>query len=674
VTLRRAGNAEIWLVKSDRNEERVLKFSEVESIREEVEARKALGWDYHAQFMLKAFDYEADPKESIGTVVLEKATRTLRDRIAFASVDRAGVPAIIQSICSALKEMHRYKLCHLDIKPANIFQLNDPRTGDVIWKLGDFDACRREGEPVSGFTAHYAAPELAAAELEGSVIGASIKMDVFSTGVVVWEVASGRRLVAESLSNQDALTILSCRHGGGRSGSATKMLEKTIGDAIAPLDAALRASLASMLEVEPMRRKDAGDVLHGSLVSGHITTTVRHEANKEVMSYMAEIKEEILDSLGAAEERLREQIKDGNEQVTAQLQEMRKTNLPQLSAAVKQQLLELRCAAEEGDDALLRRKALEAGQLVRDALADTAEMVEGQDASLTKMIESLLEGQPGRHDDDSAVMKKLEALTAQMDRMGKQFGELSAKVDSMSSVQKAAFDKLEGKLDQLLLHEHEQVFSYFMLKPKPEKGRMGRALSRMNPKKWFSHSMLLVPLYKDAAGQLQEAPVNTKYGGFKVSEPTAFVKKHPRMVQLGMLALKISIKIAAAQLAVNIPAATLDAIGPATDDLINEMLTMGCEAMKEVAEDDEEMDEYYEKLDDVLASTFDEPSDAPDEALEKILANDKFKELSKQEYASFSAWMDKTHTDWRTTCGLVSEINPETGRAEFVPPGMYLLV
>ena len=42
---------------------------------------------------------------------------------------------------------------------------------------------------------------------------------------------------------------------------------------------------------------------------------------------------------------------------------------------------------------------------------------------------------------------------------------------------------------------------------------------------------------------------------------TEFVKKHPRMVQLGMLAIKIGIKIAAAQLAVNLPAATLDALG-----------------------------------------------------------------------------------------------------------------
>ena len=40
--------------------------------------------------------------------------------------------------------------------------------------------------------------------------------------------------------------------------------------------------------------------------------------------------------------------------------------------------------------------------------------------------------------------------------------------------------------------ENEQVFSYFMLKPKPAKGRMGRVLSKMKPKQWFSHSMLLV--------------------------------------------------------------------------------------------------------------------------------------------------------------------------------------
>ena len=98
-----------------------------------------------------------------------------------------------------------------------------------------------------------------------------------------------------------------------------------------------------MLEIDPMRRKEAADVLHTSLVSGHITTTVcrmhrsarpldrrsphplthvptrqvRREANKEVMQFMAEIKEEILESIDAAEERLHQQVADGNAEVVA---------------------------------------------------------------------------------------------------------------------------------------------------------------------------------------------------------------------------------------------------------------------------------------------------------------------------------------------------------------------
>ena len=41
-------------------------------------------------------------------------------------------------------------------------------------------------------------------------------------------------------------------------------------------------------------------------------------------------------------------------------------------------------------------------------------------------------------------MRKLEALTEQMDRMGKQFGKMSAQVEYMSGAQKAGFAKLEA--------------------------------------------------------------------------------------------------------------------------------------------------------------------------------------------------------------------------------------
>ena len=39
--------------------------------------------------MLKAFEYEAGPKQPIGTLVLEVAKRTLRDRITSSSVEHS---------------------------------------------------------------------------------------------------------------------------------------------------------------------------------------------------------------------------------------------------------------------------------------------------------------------------------------------------------------------------------------------------------------------------------------------------------------------------------------------------------------------------------------------------------------------------------------------------------
>ena len=72
----------------------------------------------------------------------------------------------------------------------------------------------------------------------------------------------------------------------------------------------------------------------------------------------------------------------------------------------------------------------------------------------------------------------------------------------------------------------------------------------------------------------------------------------------------------------------------------------------------------------MLASTFDKPNDAPDKALDAILGNEKFKRLSKLEYGAFKQWLDSAHPKWKTECGLVSEINPGTGRVEWMPPGM----
>jgi len=486
------------------------------------------------------------------------------------------------------------------------------------------------------------------------------------------EAATGRRLVPKKEMAERALTILSSRHGGNATTQATDVLQSHLTDVTMPLDPMLRAALRAMLEPYPSRRKDTGALLQAALLSGQVTTAVRHAANKEVLDAISTATTQIVATISQAEARLAEQVEAGNAVVLNQLCAIQRTPLPQLLATTRQQHLEMVCLMDENaDNAALRSKAAEAAAEVRAALGQVAGRIEGQDPALVAMMADLVKAQPAQQEAPSGVLSKLDALMRRMDAMGDQFGKLNAKVDTMHAKQVEAFQQLQVKLDQLLLNGHEQVFTHFMMKPLPSKGRMGKALAKMHPKNWLVSPMLIVPLYKDPSGRLVEAPVDNKFKGFKVSKPTEFVKKHPRMVQLGMLALKIGIKVAATQLAVSIPAEALNAIGPNTDGLINEMLVNGFEAMKEHLEDDDNMEDFEDMLDDVIASTFEAPNDAPDDALEYLMGNDKFKQLSRLEYTAFSTWMDGAHPKWKGECGLVSEINPATGRAEYVPPGTY---
>ena len=67
--------------------------------------------------MLQAFDYEGP------CLVLEAAERTLRQRIDASAIERTTVPTYMKAILEALQELHRFRLVHMDIKPANVFQV-----------------------------------------------------------------------------------------------------------------------------------------------------------------------------------------------------------------------------------------------------------------------------------------------------------------------------------------------------------------------------------------------------------------------------------------------------------------------------------------------------------------------------------------------------------------------
>ena len=54
-------------------------------------------------------------------MILERAERSLRQRIDSSAIDRSSIPLYLKAICTALAEIHRVRLVHMDIKPANVF-------------------------------------------------------------------------------------------------------------------------------------------------------------------------------------------------------------------------------------------------------------------------------------------------------------------------------------------------------------------------------------------------------------------------------------------------------------------------------------------------------------------------------------------------------------------------
>ena len=74
-----------------------------------------------------------------------------------------------------------------------------------VWKLGNLEAHRKQGEAVDSFAAHYAPPELA----NGGDAKANPKMDIFSLGLVGLEMLSGTPHIPTTASTKEALRKLS---------------------------------------------------------------------------------------------------------------------------------------------------------------------------------------------------------------------------------------------------------------------------------------------------------------------------------------------------------------------------------------------------------------------------------------------------------------------------------
>ncbi|MFT3925347.1 MAG: serine/threonine-protein kinase [Myxococcales bacterium] len=143
----------------------------------------------------RVYDINALP-DGTPYVVMEKVSGpTLEEMLAAGPLKLATVLAIADDLLAALEAVHRAGVVHRDIKPANLI-LKAESSGTYRVRLMDFgvskSVCREPSDPkltragtVVG-TPHYMAPEQITGE------AADARADVYATGVVLFEMLSGR--------------------------------------------------------------------------------------------------------------------------------------------------------------------------------------------------------------------------------------------------------------------------------------------------------------------------------------------------------------------------------------------------------------------------------------------------------------------------------------------------
>ncbi|MGH7889753.1 MAG: CHASE2 domain-containing serine/threonine-protein kinase, partial [Thermodesulfobacteriota bacterium] len=94
---------------------------------------------------------------------------------------------IIIQICDALDYAHSKGIVHRDIKPANIMVLDDFKIKVMDFGIARFDATNMTQTGVAMGTPNYISPE----QLQGKP--ASARSDIFSVGVVLYELLSGEK-------------------------------------------------------------------------------------------------------------------------------------------------------------------------------------------------------------------------------------------------------------------------------------------------------------------------------------------------------------------------------------------------------------------------------------------------------------------------------------------------
>lgn len=99
---------------------------------------------------------------------------------------------LVKDVCSAVAEIHEVGIVHRDLKPANIFLSRDPDGGPVI-KLLDFGIAKRlDGRDLNDTKNSLGSPHYMAPEQIVSAKEVDVQADIWSLGIVLFELLTGR--------------------------------------------------------------------------------------------------------------------------------------------------------------------------------------------------------------------------------------------------------------------------------------------------------------------------------------------------------------------------------------------------------------------------------------------------------------------------------------------------
>ncbi|KAG0367026.1 hypothetical protein BC939DRAFT_454303 [Gamsiella multidivaricata] len=175
---------------------------------------------------------------------------------------------IVRSLVECVAWIHQRKVCHLNIKPSNF--VRDPYMASSInsqrgagWKLVDFEAARVIDEEIVGrCTFSYAAPEILMGNSTGQGVYAKGSLDIWSLGLVVYELLTDQPLFRTDEHARDVLM---------RNDNASRTIQPVRYYNSKNIDQEYHPLLDAMLAHDPERRLSASQLLKMDLFTRPIS-------------------------------------------------------------------------------------------------------------------------------------------------------------------------------------------------------------------------------------------------------------------------------------------------------------------------------------------------------------------------------------------------------------------